>query len=131
MSNKPDVIYRTGTTKPHSTYQLASGYISRTVILFEAEGIFAHVEADGRVSFYDAQENLLAVGSVQKEEGGRECYEEIELSVSESVIEMRFPICKWIDNYPHCDGEHDRWDRVKIGERVMRYEVAAKEINIK
>ena len=128
MDIKPDITYRTGTTPPHSTYQLASGYISRTVIFFEKEGICAHVESEGTVTFFDASGKLLGCKSVQKEEGGRECYEEIEISVENDIIKLCFPICKWIDNYPHCDGEHDRWDRVKIGERVVRYEIGCRRI---
>lgn len=31
------------------------------------------------------------------------------------TITISFAIVEWIDNYPNCDGEHDRWDSRTVG----------------
>lgn len=40
------------------------------------------------------------------------------------MIKLEFPIYKWIDHYPHCDGEHDRWEQQIIGYRELALDLA-------
>ena len=117
MERKADIVYNSecGVKK----YQIASGYISETVILFEKEETVACVYAEGRVEFFDTDGNLISQGKVESQTGGREVYEEVVCEADENCITLKFPIVKWIDNYPNCDGEHDRWDSVVIGYNTL------------
>ncbi len=108
--------------------QIASGYISKTNILFETEGIIAEIEAKGSVKFYDTDENLLDEGSVPAQTGGREVYEEIYPKLDGKSITLSFPVYEWIDNYPNCDGEHDRWSTKTIGYESLTFDLLEKKV---
>ena len=110
-------------------FQIAHGYCSTTVIFFEKEHIFAKVEASGKVAFYDDGEQLLASGSQPPQEGGRERYTHIRCKVENGAIVLQLPILEWIDNYPHCDGESDRWDDKTLGYRQMRFDLLTHQIS--
>ncbi len=126
MEIKADIVYNSenGCQK----YQIASGYISESVVLFEKEAIFVRVFAEGRADFLDLDGNLLAAGKVEAQTGGREVYEELVCEVDEKALTLKFPIVKWIDNYPNCDGENDRWDSVIIGYNTLSFDIENKTI---
>ena len=117
------LIYNSDTHPAKKEFRLASGYISTTRIRFEKEGILAVIQAEGSVEFFDAGDNLLASAAVSGQEGGRRLYEDVCCSVVGGAIVLDFPIYEWIDNYPHCDGEHDRWDRRTIGYHTLRFDL--------
>ena len=116
-----DIIFNSQEAANGKNFQIASGYISDTVVLFENENIIAVINAKGIVEFYDINDTLLAKGELPENDGGKNVYEEIFCQAANGVITIKFPILEWIDNYPHCDGEHDRWDSKKIGEHVLAF----------
>ena len=105
-------------------FQIASGHISETRILFENERIIVLVHAEGSAEFYSAAGTPLAKGSVAAEEGGREKYEDVRCDVCDKMISIGFADYEWIDNYPNCDGEYDRWDKRIIGYRTLKFSAA-------
>lgn len=107
------------------SFQLASGYISETVILFEQEKITVVIQANGNVQFYDIHGMCIAEDAAPPVNNGREVYEEIFCSVKNGMIVLEFPVYQWIDNYPHCDGEHDRWDTRIVGYHSMVFDPSA------
>ena len=119
MDQKFDMVFNSLTDCGKGYFQIASGYISETAIFFERENIVAKVQAKGQVSFYDGTGNLLASGNAPEAGGGREVYEEISCHVEENKIQLLFPIYVWIDNYPNCDGEYDRWDTKRVGNHTL------------
>lgn len=121
MSRKIDMVFNSDKDNSKGYFQIASGYISETVVHFEKENVILVIHADGRVELFDMGDKLLAENSVPKSSGGREVYEEACCEVIDNTIVVKFPIYKWIDNYPNCDGEHDRWDTIKIGEHTVEF----------
>lgn len=111
-------------------YQLASGYISETVILFEKENVICLIDAKGTVEFYDDSDCSLASANLPKIESGKGVYQDITCFADTNSIKLQFPIYKWIDNYPNCDGEHDRWDTVIIGQNTIEFNLANKTITL-
>lgn len=93
-------------------FGIASGFISTTEVLFVAEGITARIEASGNVEFLNDDRQLLATVSAPSC-GDR--YRDVSCKVEGDQILIRFPRYKWVDNYPHCDGESDRWDSFVCG----------------
>ena len=122
--NNYDRIYTAADDGFERKFQLASGYVSVTVIAFEALGVTARIEAEGTVLFSDADGNAVARLSIPEQTGGREKYTDVLCKTDGGMITLRFPIVKWIDNYPHCDGEHDRWDAVTIGYHTIKLDVS-------
>lgn len=114
-----DIVFNSQEVANGKNFQIASGYISDTVVLFKNENIVAVINAKGIVEFYDINDTLLAKGELPENDGGKNVYEEIFCQAENGVITIKFPILEWIDNYPHCDGEHDRWDSKKIGEHIL------------
>ena len=115
MSEKFDIVFNSEDIHASNKFQIASGFISQTTILFEKENIIAVVQAKGSVEFLDRDHNLIAAGSVPAVESGKGVYEDILCDAETGRITLSFPIYQWIDNYPNCDGEHDRWDTEIVG----------------
>ena len=120
MEIKADIIYNS--EKGSCKYQIASGYISETVILFEKESTFVRVHSDGRAEVSTLDGTPLAEGKVQTQTGGREVYEEVVCEADKNFLLLRFSVVEWIDNYPNCDGEHDRWDSRIIGYNTLTFD---------
>ncbi|MBQ9860460.1 MAG: hypothetical protein IJO76_07300 [Clostridia bacterium] len=128
MAKTIDVRFDSEKDNEKGYFQIASGYISETVIFFEKENVFAVVHAKGHVAFYDANDTLLAEGDVPAEDDGKEVYTQLRCRVEENTIMLCFPICRWIDNYPHCDGEHDRWDCEIVGCHPLTFDLNSQKI---
>lgn len=109
------------------SFQLATGYISSTTILFEKEKIVAKIEAKGHIDYFDCEDTLIASFDVPSQTGGKETYNEVLCETEENTIVLKFPIVEWIDNYPNCDGEHDRWDAQTIGYNTLKFNYKTKE----
>lgn len=119
MKRKIDITFNSEKDTNKKSYQLASGYISQTTILFEKENVVAVIQARGSVEFYNMDDALIAAGNVPSVESGRGLYEEICCQVENNMLKLQFPIYEWIDNYPNCDGEYDRWDTKKVGVHTL------------
>lgn len=98
---------------------------SQTAVHFVNEKVIAEVQAKGSAEFFKEDGTLIAAGNVEPERGGMEKYEDISFYVTAQTIELRFPVYKWIDNYPHCDGEHDRWDSKITGFRTLKLDLVS------
>lgn len=96
-------------------FNIAAGYIDETDIIFENEHIRARVSAAGLVTFYDADENEVACAKQSTLDEGDGRYRDISCKVENGRIMIRFPNYSWIDHYPNCDGESDRWDSYVAG----------------
>ena len=120
MNKKTDIVFNSEKDKKRN-YQIASGYITETVVLFEKESIYAVINANGQVEFFDLNDKLIKSEKVPSVDDGKMVYDEISLNVENNQIIIGFPVCEWIDNYPHCDGEHDRWDKKIIGWNDVKF----------
>lgn len=123
MTRKIDITFNSEKDTNKGLYQLASGYISQTTIHFEKENVVAVIQAKGSVEFYNMDDELIAFGNVSAVESGKEVYENVGCQVEDNLLKLQFPIYEWIDNYPHCDGEHDRWDTKIIGYHTMTFDL--------
>lgn len=130
MEQKFDKIICSDREKDTGYFQIASGYISETVILFEKENVIARVQAKGQVAFFNRNGELLASGEVPAMTGGRELYEELSCCVEDGKISLLFPVYQWIDTYPNCDGENDRWITKRVGAHTLTFDVAEKAFTV-
>ena len=128
--NKYDKLFHSENDKNFKEFQLASGYISSTTIYFELEKIAVKIEARGYIEFFDQEENRLAFIDIPEQTGGKESYENVLCGVEDGALILKLPIVEWIDNYPHCDGEHDRWDSRTIGYNIVTFDVYTNKITL-
>ncbi len=115
MEREIDIVFNSEKDSGKNSFQIANGYVSETAILFEKEGVVAVIEAKGHVDLYNMENELIASGNVPAEEEGKQVYQEVRCKVEGKTITISFAIVEWIDNYPNCDGEHDRWDSRTVG----------------
>lgn len=94
---------------------IASGYVSYTEIKFSDEGVILRINADGNIEFLDLDKNLISSVYLPADSDGRGRYLHVCFKLCDNKIIVRFPEYSWIDNYPYCDGENDRWDAKIIG----------------
>ena len=48
-------------------------------------------------------------------DSGRGCYMDVLISNTNNKVTFQLPDYDWIDHYPNCDGESDRWDAKIVG----------------
>lgn len=123
MDRKIDITFNSEKDSNKGYFQIANGYISQTVVLFERESIVAVINAKGCVEFYNMDCKLLATYKLPSIESGKQVYEEVALESQGDLLILKFPIYEWIDNYPNCDGEHDRWDTRVIGHNSVTFDL--------
>ncbi len=97
----------------------------RTYIHFVNEGIISIIEqGEHRVDFYTPEDDFLLSTPLPIVEDGGKAYFDICFGVENGIITLKFPVYNWVDNYPHCDGEYDRWDTTVIGYHVMKFNLS-------
>ncbi|MBE7056090.1 MAG: hypothetical protein E7388_01440 [Ruminococcaceae bacterium] len=102
-----------------------------TFILFENEGVIVVIDQnEGFFEFYTTDEQLITYGSLPTVEEGRKSYLDICYSVDKDNIVLKFPVYQWIDNYPNCDGESDRWDTKTIGFHIIKFDFVNKSVKL-
>ena len=85
-------------------------------VLFEKENIILHADRHGNATFYDVAGNEIHKGKAESEIS----FNKIYVCIKEEKISVRFPIIEWIDHYPNCDGEYDRWSE-RIVDNIYIY----------
>lgn len=114
-----DVVISAGKEVELQKINLANGYISTTSVFFEGLGLSLFVEAKGNVEVLK-DDDVVARAVLPEVTDGKGVYDMLESVLTDGVLELRFPVYQWIDNYPHCDGEHDRWDTRLISQCILR-----------
>lgn len=89
-------------------------------VLFEKENIILKADALGNAIFYDLADQEL---HRDKAEGKYKYFSRVYFSVNKNGICVRFPIIEWIDHYPNCDGEYDRWSERIVDNVYITYPV--------
>ncbi len=55
---------------------------------------------------------------------------DVTCSVEAGKIVLQIPIYRWINHYPNCIGESDRWNAETIGYHTVRFSPETREIKI-
>lgn len=101
---------------------LASGYVSDNEILLLNEKILVQIESKtGEIAFCDENGKMLLSAKTELPQAGDERFSEVQCTVQGDEIKLGFPQYTYEDNYPHCDGEHDRWTKKISGYRFVCY----------
>lgn len=87
--------------EPHSFSIAVGGEILRSS---EFEGCSALASRNGAVEFYNQSGEIIK--QVAKGDGQ---YDAVRLEWDKGALALQFGHIETVDNYPNCDGEHDRW----------------------
>ncbi len=119
-----EVTFNSSHTPGGEMITLASGYASLTLIKLENENLSVAIEAKtGEVNFYDGLSNKLLSAKVNVPSSGDEKFSEVKCIVENGQIKLGFPEYSYKDNYPNCDGEHDRWTKTITGFKFICYDI--------
>ena len=88
-------------------------------VLFEKENIVLKADADGNALFYDLEGRELHRDKAE----GEKRFGSVYFCVKKNAICLRFPITEWIDHYPNCDGEYDRWTERIVDNVYITYPI--------
>lgn len=107
--------------------------IRPTKITFEQEQINVLVDSLGHVEFQDLQGTCLGyIDSPAAKSpdlyGHSGQYGTVWCKVQDNKIIVRLPIYTWYDDYPHCDGEYDRWSRCTVGHFHVTFDLTSQKI---
>ncbi|MBE6636856.1 MAG: hypothetical protein E7618_03515 [Ruminococcaceae bacterium] len=80
-------------------------------VLFQREHIVLQADPDGHAVFSHLDGRTLLTA---KADGQAHRFDQVRCLVTTDKIVVNFPITKWIDHYPNCDGEFDRWSEVIV-----------------
>ncbi len=91
------------TLEPHNFSLAVGGELLRKSA---CKGYEIHASSKGEAVFWDREGKELCRVEAQARE-----YKEVRLLWKQGAVSLQFGRVEWIDNYPHCDGDHDRWDQ--------------------
>ena len=111
-----DHIIKSTETLSDKWFHLSCGYYSTTSFFFEACALTVVINCNGTFTFQTADGQKREI-EAKPMRSGRGCYMDIFITATEKELLFRLPEYTWWDNYPHCDGESDRWDAEITGTR--------------
>ena len=90
--------------------------INPTKVCFTQEQICVSMDSLGHIEFFDVGERSLGSADFPVSEDPSKYahtaqYGNMECSADGCSVTVYLPIYYWLDSYPHCDGESDRWTR--------------------
>lgn len=101
------------------------GHAEDTEIHFPEHNIFVTVLNNGKLTFYNEKHNEIAQLTVTPNtENGM--HDNIYCKCESGKITFWFPIVTYVDNYPHCDGEYDRWSVKYIAYDCLIFDIASR-----
>ena len=122
MTNQ--IVFNSAACPDGTMVNLACGYVSANEIAFEKENIIVTIESrTGDLAFCDEKLNILLSAKIDLPTSGDEKFSEVKCIVADGKIKLGFPQYTYEDNYPHCDGEHDRWTKTISGFRFLCYDL--------
>lgn len=128
MLDKIDFVIDSEKHHPDTLFKLATGLVPDTFFHFEKEGIIAIVHDTGRILYYNTTGNIYTYGYAKELKVGRGLYSDVACKVDGDLIIFNFPVYEWIDHYPHCDGEHDRWGTKITGYNSVTFDTKTKKV---
>ena len=97
--------------RPHEFSLTLSGESLRSSA---CPGYIIQVSPKGATQVCNGEGRLLA-----ETDDGDTVYKEVRFSWTPTALTVQFGRVTYVDNYPHCDGEHDRWEEKWLSMRTV------------
>lgn len=111
MELKADHIFDSSAQVYETTYAIQRETDTPMTIFFPQEQIVLQADAQGNAVFFHADGTEIRK---EKLDGNGRFFSRIVCRVNAQTIFAKFITSKWVDHYPHCDGEHDRWSEIFV-----------------
>lgn len=96
------------------------GFVENTEVFFTGEKVYLTVENTGKIVFTNADGKQLAETFVMPDTHNNK-HDNAWCKAEDGKIHLFLPVVAYEDNYPHCDGEYDRWSEVYIGYNCVTF----------
>jgi len=117
---KYDHTFDSGRTKYEKEFEIDLERFSPLTVFFQNEGVVLQADRHGCAIFLDEDGNELYRERATHDNG---YFGEVLCCVSGSAISVCFPTVEWIDHYPNCDGEYDRWSKRIVAKHYVRFDI--------
>ena len=123
ISKEPDGAFN----EEYCKWCYADGNFCYTSLEELTDFLVAHMSnenwpAEAARAYFDEHLPKLNYWKKYVELGGDEKFSEVKCIVEGEQIKLGFPQYTYKDNYPHCDGEHDRWTKTISGFDYLCYD---------
>ena len=114
---KYDHIITSSQNMNQERFHLSCGFYETTCFLLQDVNLRIDIHCKGEFTFYTADGKKLKTVKAEPMDSGRGCYMDVLMTTDKGMLILQLPEYEWIDHYPNCDGESDRWDTKIIGIR--------------
>ena len=90
-------------------FHLSCGFYETTSFLFEKADFSVVIHCKGEFAFYAPDGSKVMTYKAKRMASGRGCYMDVLITTTDNAVIFQLPQYDWIDHYPNCDGESDRW----------------------
>ena len=115
---KYDYVYDSVKDTSEKSFEFEKAGKPEIVVLFLAENILLMANREGNALFLDMDGKELYKDCAEAEDT---FFSRIECKASKNILTVCFVRTKTVDNYPHCDGEYDRWDEIVVKKIPITY----------
>lgn len=115
---KYDYIYDSTTQNYEKKFEFDGENKPEITVFFEKEKVFLRADREGNALFFDMDGKELFKARAVYDDG---YFSWIYCCVSKNTVSVSFTVTKLVDNYPHCDGEYDRWDEIVVKKVPFTY----------
>lgn len=98
-----------------------------TEVFFKEEQLLAKIDGNGETQLCAPDGSVLDTQKPVGPDGEGRLLEKAFCQVKGNEIILEFPVYKYIDHYPHCDGEHDRWSQIQVDTWTLHFAIKPKE----
>ena len=123
-----DVVIESG--EALKNFHLSCGFYETTYVLLKDEKMEIDIHYSGKITVFNEKNQVILRTEAPKSEGGRGIYMDCDMKVEDHKAIIHFPIYSWIDHYPHCDGESDRWSTKTMGYHLVTIDLKTLEVTI-
>ena len=100
------------------------GHVEDTEVFFANEKTYMVVTESGELVFENEHRQELAKTTVTPDTKTKK-HDNVYCKAECGAICVWFPVVEYVDNYPHCDGEYDRWSTSYVAYDCVKFDVAA------
>lgn len=119
---KYDHIITSSENMNQEHFHLSCGFYETTYFLFQNVNLRIDIHCKGEFTFCTAEGKKLKTIKAKPMNSGRGCYMDVLITTTKDMFIFQLPEYEWIDHYPNCDSESDRWGTRIIGIRdEIRY----------
>lgn len=120
---KYDYIYDTSTQNTEQEYELNREGDCLAKILLKEQNFALEINSQGKVVLYDIDGKVIDTKKIKSEKYPDKKFSDVIIKISNDKIQLNMLMKKYVDHYPHCDGEYDRWSVIHTENIPVTFEI--------